>query len=358
MKKLRIALIGQGKSGRNIHGKFFLNRENTFCEVVYVVEADEYRRKKAATEFGCETLTDYTELYGKTGIDLVVNASYSHMHYPITKNLLEHGFNVLSEKPFGRSYYECMDLINTAKKNGVLVAAFHQTLLSPAFLNVKSIIESGKLGKIRQINIKYSEFARRWDWQTLQSKCGGNVYNKGPHPIGMALALMNWDKTAKVAFSSLSRVLTSGDSDDFAKIILTAQDQPTVDIEVNSADAYTGDYIFKVFGSKGTLMSTNEAYQMKYIEDLSAYPKRPVIFDTMRNEKGDPTGCSEKLEFTEESGSIAGSVFSVAVRDFYQMLYNRLFEGKELVITPEMAAETIRIIEACHAENPLSVEFE
>ena len=35
-----------------------------------------------------------------------------------------------------------------------------------------------------------------------------------------------------------------------------------------------------------------------------------------------------------------------------------MFEGKELTITPEMAAETVRIIEACHAENPLSVEFE
>jgi D-alanyl-D-alanine carboxypeptidase len=134
--------------------------------------------------------------------------------------------------------------------------------------------------------------------------------------------------------------------------------QPTVDIEVNSVDAYTGDYIFKVFGSKGTLMSTNEKYQMKYIEDFSAYPERPVIFDTMRDEKGDPTACSEKLEFVEESGAIEGSVFSVAVRDFYQMIYNTLFEGKALIITPEMAAETVRIIEACHAENPLSVEFE
>ncbi len=358
MKKLRIALIGQGKSGRGIHGKFFLSKGNTFCDVVYVVEADEYRRKKAAAEFGCETLTHYTELFDKKDVDLVVNASYSHLHYPITKDLLEHGFHVLSEKPFGRSYYECLDLIRTAEKNGVMVFAFHQTLLSPAFLNVKKIIASGKLGEIRQINIKYSEFARRWDWQTLQSKCGGNVYNKGPHPIGMALALMNWDKTTKVAFSSLSRVLTSGDSDDFAKIILTAQGQPTVDIEVNSVDAYTGDYIFKVFGSKGTLMSTNEKYQMKYIEDFSAYPERPVIFDTMRNEKGDPVGCSEKLDFVEESGSIEGSVFSVAVRDFYQMIYDTMFEGKELIITPEIAAETIRIIEACHAENPLSVEFE
>ncbi len=358
MKKLRVALIGQGRSGRNIHGKFFLSEGNTFCEVVCVVETDAYRREKAAAEFHCETLSDYTELFGKTNIDLVVNASYSHLHYSITKDLLEHGFNVLSEKPFGRSYYECLDLIHTAKKNGVVVSAFHQTLLTPSFLNVKSIIESGKLGEIHQINVKYSEFARRWDWQTLQSKCGGNLYNKGPHPIGQALALIDWDENAKVAFSSLSRALTSGDSDDFSKIIITAPGKPTIDIEIISADAYAGDYVFKVFGSKGTLLSTNEKYQMKYIEDFSAYPARPVVSGTMVNEKGAPVMCSEKLEFREESGELRGSAFSVAVRDFYRMLYHTILEGAALIVTPEMAAQTIRIIEACHAENPLTVEFD
>ena len=357
MKKLRVAIIGQGRSGRNIHGKFFKSENNDFCQVVCVVEADEFRRNRAAEEYGCDVVADYTELFGRKDIDLVVNASYSQMHYPISKDLLEHGFNVLSEKPFGRSYYECLDLINTAKEKGVIIAAFHQTLLTPSFLNVKNIIESGKLGKIRQINLKYSGFARRWDWQTLQSKCAGGIYNTGPHPIGQALALIDWDKSAKVAFSSLSQALTLGDSDDFAKIIITAQNKPTVDIEVISADAFSGDYVFKVFGTKGTLLSTNSDYKMKYIEDFSAYPERKVIEGFLSDEKGMPVYCSEKLNFTEETGKIEGSAFDVAVRDFYKTLYGAIFEGKALSVTPEMAAEVIRIIETCHAENPLPVRF-
>ena len=164
MKKMRVAIIGQGRSGRNIHGKFFKSDNNDFCEVVCIVESDNERRIKAAAEFGCDTLSDYRELFDRKDIDVVVNASYTQMHYEITKNLLSHGFNVLSEKPFGRSYYECMDLIHTAKKNGTVVAAFHQSLYSPAFLNVKKIIASGKLGDVIQINLKYSGFARRWDW--------------------------------------------------------------------------------------------------------------------------------------------------------------------------------------------------
>jgi len=357
MKKMRVAIIGQGRSGRNIHGKFFRSADNDFCEVVCIAEADSSRRERAAQEFGCDTVADYKEIFGRKDVDVVVNASYSQTHYSITKEFLERGFNVLTEKPFGRSYYECLDLIETAKKNNAVVAAFHQSLYSPAFLNVKKIIAEGKIGEVIQINLKYSGFARRWDWQTLQCCCAGGVYNTGPHPIGQALDLTGWDKNTKVAFSSLGTVLTSGDGDDYAKIILSAPGKPPIDIEVISADAYASDYVFKIYGSKGTLVSTNAEYKLKYVDDMSALPERPVIRTPIVNDKGDPAYCSEKLPFVEEAEKISGSSFDVAVKQFYSMLYGAVMEGKPLDITPEHAAQVISIIEACHAQNPLPVKF-
>lgn len=358
MEKMRVAIIGQGRSGRNIHGNFFKSESNNFCEVVCIVESDKSRREKAAREFNCDTVPDCKDLFDRKDIDLVVNASFSQMHYPITKALLEHGFNVLSEKPFARSYYECMELILTAQKNNAVLAVFHQSLYNPAYLNVKNIIESGKLGKILQINLKYSGFARRWDWQTLQSRCAGGIYNTGPHPIGQALDLIDWDKNAKVVFSSLDTVLTSGDGDDYGKIIISAPGKPALDIEVISADAYAEDYVFKVYGSKGTLMSTNSEYKIKYIKDFSIYPERPLIKESLSNADGDPIYCSEKLEFTEESGNIEGSSFDVAVKNYYKMLYRTVMLGEKLAVTPEHAAQVIGVIEACHAENPLPVKFD
>ena len=358
MKKMRVAIIGQGRSGRNIHGKFFKSADNDFCQVVCVVEADGARRARAAAEYGCDTVADYKELFDRKDIDVVVNASYSQMHYPITKELLAHGFNVLCEKPFARSYYECMDLILTAKKHKAVVTAFHQSLYNPAFLHVKKVIASGKLGNVLQINLKYSGFARRWDWQTLQACCAGGSYNTGPHPIGQALDLLGWDKDAKVAFSSLDTVLTSGDGDDYSKIILSAPGKPVVDIEVISADAFAGDYVFKIYGSNGTLLSTNSSYKLKYVEDFSVYPERPVIKEFLAGPDGMPMYCSEKLSFTEEEGKIEGSSFDVAVKDFYQMLYRAVMLGEALDITPEHAAQVIAVIEACHAQNPLPVKFD
>ena len=358
MKKMRIAIIGQGRSGRNIHANFFAGADNDFCEVVCIVEEDKERLEAAKARFSCDGVADYRELFGRTDIDLVVNASYSQQHYPITKDLLAHGFNVLSEKPFGRTYYECMDLARTAKEHGVIVTAFHQSLYAPSFLNVKKVIESGKLGEIFHISLKYSGFARRWDWQTLQSFCAGSVYNSGPHPIGQALDMLGWDELTEVAFSSLDRILTSGDSDDYCKIILKTPNKPVIDIEINSADAYASDFVFKICGSKGTMLSTNGEYKMKYIEDFSVYPERPVIRTFLKDENGMPLYCFEKLNFTEEEGKIEGSSFDCAVADFYKMLYKGIMQGEALDITPEKAAKVIAVIEQVHAENPLSVDFE
>ena len=358
MRKLRVAIIGQGRSGRGIHGVYFLSEKNTNVEVVYVVDALAVRREKAQNEFGCPTLANYQELFGKNAeIDLVVNASFSQDHYAITKDLLCHGFNVLVEKPFGRTSYECYDLIATARKHGVIVTGFHQTLITPSFLEIQDIINSGKLGEVFQISLKYSGFARRWDWQTLQACCAGSVFNSGPHPIGQGLAFLGWDKNVRVAYSDLKTVLTSGDAEDYGKIILTAPNKFTVDIEICSADAFANDFVFKVFGSKGTLIASNSDYTIKRVE-TEKLPPRPVVRESLMDENGNPMFCSEALPFIEEKGAFSGSAFDQAVQDFYAMLYETIINGKELRITPEMAAEVVRIIEICHAQNPLPVKYE
>ena len=125
MRKLNVAIIGQGRSGKNIHGVYFRSQDNTHYEVKYVVDADEFRRGVAEEIYpGCKTFARYEELFALDDVDLVVNASYSEMHYPITRELLLHGKNVLVEKPFGRTRYECDELLKIAAEQGVTLAVF------------------------------------------------------------------------------------------------------------------------------------------------------------------------------------------------------------------------------------------
>lgn len=356
MSEMRIAIIGQGRSGRNIHGKFFHSEMNDFCKVTVVVEKDASRRARAAEEYGCEVLADVSELFGRSDIDLVVNATYSHMHYGVTKELLEHGFNVLVEKPFARTEYECSELIRIAAEHRAVLAVFHQSLYNPMHLKIKEIIASGVLGDTVQVSLKYSGFARRWDWQTLQCFCAGGVYNTGPHPIGQALDFLGWDKNARVAYSRLGKCLTSGDSDDYAKIILDAPGKPTVDIEVISSDAYSSDQVFKVIGTHGTLVADNSKYKMTYIEP-DKLPPRPVIRESLSDAEGYPVYCSEDIEKHVCEGEVKGSSFDVAVEQIYRDIYARLFEGKPLSVTPEKARDVIRVIEQCHVNTVMPVLY-
>ena len=359
MKKMRVAIIGQGRSGRDIHGKFFLSELNDICEVVAVVDALEDRRERAKAEFGCDVYADYRDLFGRKDIDVIVNASFSQMHYEIAKDCLNHGYNVLNEKPFAKTSYEAMELIRLAKKNGVIITAFHQSLYAPPVLKLKEVLATGKIGDVLQINMSYSGFSRRWDWQTLQKCCAGGVYNTTPHAIGVGLDLIGWDPAAKVAYSHLNKTeFTTGDANDFAKIVITAPGKPLIDIECNNNDGFKGEP-FKIFGTKGTIATGPFAnsVKIKYIipEEL---PERPVVEGALRNpENGYPAYCSEKLSFHEEEVPTDGDVFSVGTSIFYHMLFDSIMLGKPLDVTPEKAAKVIEIIEAVHAQNPLPVLY-
>ena len=356
MQKLNLAIIGQGRSGKDIHGNYYISDANTLFKVRYVVEEDEFRRKVSAARYpGAEILSDYRDLFGKN-IDVVVNATYSYEHYAITRDLIEHGFNVLVEKPFARSRYECEALIRLAKERGVVLAVFQQSFYAPYYRDVLKVISEKKVGDALQVSIRFNGLSRRWDWQTLQKNVAGNAYNTGPHPFGIALGVLEFDKNARVVFSHLANTLfSSGDADDYCKAIISAPGRPVVDVEINNTDAYNS-YTVKIQGTRGTFRCTINDYECKYVlpeENVS----RPVVDGFLADENGDPVFCKEELIVHEEKGKYDGTAFDVGTRLFYEDLYSAITEGRGMYVTAENAAAIIGVIETIHAENPLPVRF-
>ena len=65
MKKLNLAIIGQGRSGKDIHGRYYRSDDNEYFNVKYVIDEDEHRRCVAEEIYpGCKTFSDYHELSG------------------------------------------------------------------------------------------------------------------------------------------------------------------------------------------------------------------------------------------------------------------------------------------------------
>lgn len=354
MKKLNVAVIGQGRSGMDIHGAYFLRDSNNYYNVVAVVDSMEKRRSRAKEVFGCDVYSDYTALFGRDDIDLVVNSTFSHMHYPVTMELLNHKFNVLVEKPFARYAKECDDMIEAANKNGVMLAVFQQSRFAPYYKQIKEILKSGVLGEIIQINISFSGFSRRWDWQCSQRYNGGSLLNTGPHPVDQALDLLACDEMPNV-FSKLACVNTSGDAEDYVKAILTAPDKPLIDIEISSCDGHS-DYTYKIQGSCGSLKGTGSEINWKYFIPKDEKP-RPLILEPLQGEDGSPMYCTEQLKWHEHSEEVKGSAFTSAVDEFYADIYNHLVNGKPLTVSPQQVRQQIAVMEEVHRQNPLPVIY-
>jgi len=349
MKQLRLAILGQGRSGRDIHGKYLLTALDKF-QVDYVVDPIPERREMAAKEYGCQVLADYTELFGKQNVDFVVNATPSHLHVPITMDLLSHGFNVLCEKPFARTAEEVDTMIVQSKKSEKMLAIFQQSRFAPYFEQVRKVLDTGVLGRLVQVSIEFNGYSRRWDWQCCQEFNGGSLYNTGPHPVDQALQLLDYPQGNPGVVCYMDRVNTFGDAEDYVKLLLTAPGRPIIDVEISSCDAYPS-FTYNIMGSTGGLKGGMQEMQWRWFAPEEA-PFQQLIKTPLHDAEWRPLYCGENLVWhegkweAEEAGT-----FTYATERLYDTVYRHLTEGTPLVVTPEQVRQQIWVMEESHRQN-------
>ena len=350
MKKLRVALIGYGRSGRDIHAHM-LSMLPDMYEIVAAVDADAQRRDMIRSELGVEPLDDYTQLFERKDIDFVINASFSMDHAPISCELLRRGFTVLSEKPAAHDVSEFDHILATAREAGSRYYVFQLCRFAPEFRRIKQLIADGTLGRVVQVSMQYDGFARRWDWQTIHVWCAGSLRNTGPHPVDMALDLMGFPQDVNV-FCAMDRALTLGDGEDYVKLILTAPGAPVCDIEISACNAYPGA-TFSVQGTRGTVRGTAGGLEWKYFVEGEASP-RELTSVPLRNEKGEPLYCVDDLKLHEGSWQPTGEevvAFDGKGLAFYRAFYDTLVNGADFSITNEQVRLQMHVMEMAHAQN-------
>ncbi len=127
MKKIRVGVVGVGAWGRN-HARCYANQPD--AELVWVVDIDPDRAAGAAREHKTQPKTDYRVDPGS--VDAVSVTVPTAAHYEIAKYFLEHGVNVLVEKPITNSLAQAKDLIRLAQKSGTILQVGHLERFNPA----------------------------------------------------------------------------------------------------------------------------------------------------------------------------------------------------------------------------------
>ncbi|MBI1817175.1 MAG: Gfo/Idh/MocA family oxidoreductase [Deltaproteobacteria bacterium] len=132
---LRAAVIGAGYLGP-FHGDKYASLENV--ELVGIVDIDPTRAAECAQRCHTRAFTDYRALFNQ--VDCVSLAVPTTAHAVIARDLLQHGIDVLVEKPLTATVAEGRELVAVAEACGRILQVGHLERFNPAIRSLAGVL--------------------------------------------------------------------------------------------------------------------------------------------------------------------------------------------------------------------------
>lgn len=153
--KLRIGIVGCGGIA-HAHMAAYKRRIEKCDDIEVVAFCDIVpgRAESFMKNFGYENLPCYEsheEMLSTEKLDCVSVCTYNRQHAAPTICALEHGINVILEKPFSVTIDEAEAMMKAEKKSGKILTVGFQPRFDKNMQQIKRIVESGELGKVYYI---------------------------------------------------------------------------------------------------------------------------------------------------------------------------------------------------------------
>ncbi|MBY8880301.1 Gfo/Idh/MocA family protein [Actinacidiphila acidipaludis] len=191
---MRFALAGAGVIGQ-VHARLIAALPG-HADLAVVVDTDEDRARKLATEYGCAAVADLAEACARPDVDAVAVCLPSGLHADAAVLALRAGKHVLVEKPLDVTLAAADRITEAERASGRTVGVISQRRFQPAPAFVHRAIADGRLGRITS-GIAESTFWRGQDyydsggWRgTLAGDGGGALMNQGIHAVDLLLWMM------------------------------------------------------------------------------------------------------------------------------------------------------------------------
>lgn len=183
MNILKIAIIGTGYIA-HYHARALQMLPGV--ELAVAVDSQLDNAKKFAEEYKIrETATDAMALVDRTDISAVLILTPNKFHAPYAIEFLNRGKDVFLEKPMAMNASEGEQIIEVSNRSGQLVMVGHMWRFDIEVDYIKSIVDSGRLGKI--VKTKGYGIHENWGpsgWFTQKELAGGGALaDMGVHAI-------------------------------------------------------------------------------------------------------------------------------------------------------------------------------
>ena len=194
--KHKLGVIGYGNMG-SWHCENVRDRIRDL-DVALVYDIDENKRAMAR-EKGF-AVCDTEEAFFSSDVDLVLVATPNSFHKNHCISAMQHGKNVISEKPPCLNCEEMEEVLAVAQQTGKLYTVHHNRRFDVDYALMKHLAQSDILGKQFHLNSRlYGNrgFANA-GWKSLYEAGGGLLYDWGIHMIDQVLCLFEDDKPVSV----------------------------------------------------------------------------------------------------------------------------------------------------------------
>ena len=208
-------------------------------------------------------LEEEAKLPEQQRMQVVVIVTPNHLHVPISLAAIKAGFHVFCEKPAGVSFAEVKELQDVIHASESLYGLAHTYLGYPMVWQARHLVESGKLGKIRQVYVDYPQgwlsgeeetHNKQAQWRTDPAISGatGAMGDIGTHAFGLVEFVLN-DSVTSLCGELNTHVEGRRLDDDGAALIKTKKGASGVLIASQVCAGEENALKIRVYGDKGGL---------------------------------------------------------------------------------------------------------
>jgi predicted dehydrogenase len=199
--KPKLGFAGVGWIGRN---RMQAAIESGLADVKLITDVSTDCSKEACKLAStAKAVHSFDELIGNPNIDAVVIATPSALHMEQAVAAFESGKAVFCQKPLGRNVEEVEAVVNASRKANKLLGADFSYRYTNAFRKILPIIQSGELGKIFAVDLKFhNAYGPDKPWfYDMNLSGGGCVLDLGIHLIDLMLYSLDFPEVNKVKSS-------------------------------------------------------------------------------------------------------------------------------------------------------------
>ena len=179
---MKVGLIGIGGMGF-VHFKCYKKMEGV---EIAVADIRVDMAKEKIKDDSVPVYASYEEMIEREELDFVDICTPSYLHADMAVYALQHGLHTLCEKPMSINSGEAQRMIDASEKSGKLLMIAHVVRFMSPYVYLKSVIDSGELGKPLHIIMHRLSEAPKWSWENWMLKpelSGGVALDLSIHDI-------------------------------------------------------------------------------------------------------------------------------------------------------------------------------